>query len=38
MHNQSMSDRAPLYAVVILALVLGIAATPLVLLADLFFF
>jgi hypothetical protein len=38
MHNQSMSDRAPLYAVVILALALGIAATPLVLLADLFFF
>jgi hypothetical protein len=33
-----MSDRAPLYAVVILALALGIVATPLVLLAHLFFF
>ena len=37
-HNRSMFDHAPLYAVLILALGLGIVATPLVLLAHLFFF
>jgi hypothetical protein len=36
-HNRSMSDHAPLYAVLILALGLGIVATPLVLLALLLF-
>jgi hypothetical protein len=38
MHNRSMSDHAPLYVVLILALGLGIVATPLVLLAYLLFF
>jgi hypothetical protein len=37
MHNRSMSDHAPLYAMVILALGLGIVAVPLVILALLFF-
>jgi hypothetical protein len=37
MNNRSMSDHDPLYAVVILALGLGIVATPLVLLALLLF-
>jgi hypothetical protein len=38
-HAQSINVRPrPLYAVVILALALGIVATPLVLLAHLFFF
>jgi hypothetical protein len=37
MHDRSMSDHAALYAVVILALGLGIVATPLTLLALLLF-
>ncbi|MDB5604112.1 MAG: hypothetical protein JWP25_1012 [Bradyrhizobium sp.] len=37
MRNRSMSDHAALYAVVILALGLGIVATPLALLALLLF-
>ncbi len=36
MHNRSMSDHAPLYALVILALGLGIVALPLAILAFLF--
>ena len=36
-HNRSLSDHAPLYAMFILALGLGIVATPLVLLALLLF-
>jgi hypothetical protein len=36
-HNRSMSDHAPLYAVIILAVGLGIVATPLVLLAFFLF-
>jgi hypothetical protein len=37
-HNRSLSDHAPLYAMFILALGLGIVATPLVLLALLLLF
>ena len=36
-HNRSMSDHATLYAVIILAVGLGIVATPLVLLAFFLF-
>ena len=37
MHNRSMSDHAPLYALVILALGIGVVAAPLAILAFLFF-
>ena len=38
MPNRSMSDRAPLYAVVMLAVSLGIVVAALALLALIFFF
>jgi hypothetical protein len=37
MHDRSMSDHAPLYAMVILSVGLGIVAVPLAILALLFF-
>jgi hypothetical protein len=38
MHNRSISDQTPLYAVVILAVSLGIVISALALLALIFFF